>query len=501
MTEPREPESPQSQGVPAVPESAAPEAVTPEAVAPEQAPVVPPAPPVIPAAPSIPSAPPVVAAAAPQAPSSEPVAPEAPVAPQADEVADEPEAAQSEPAAAVVSDPADIVVAPDVAAAAPAAPDAVFVPPVVSEPEIASQPEAASDPEAVPVPETVGAPETPAEPEAVAAPEPVAMPESPVEPPVAAPPTPGLPTVPAWVPPQAASEPSPVEDNSGPESAEVPAAAESAPESPEDPEPAVLLPPAPVPEPFQPSEDVVPAPTWGEPEAASDAGSVPPWGDLRSDPVSQPSVDQDAVSEEQRKLAAERAARRDARSAALASPDLLASSVDSASASPEPVAVPVAAKRTTDGFWASLGLFLLRLSLAAVFGIRGFQMLMDPAGTQKLLSPTLLPMPGLLGPVTAVASLVIAVALVVGLATRYAAIGGAVVAVGSLVWVYWGAFAVFIPVQGFLGESSVVTAAACLLLAFVGAGGWSLDRSLRAARQRDKAAKAAKNSARAIDLD
>lgn len=498
MTESREPESPQPQGVP----------TGPEAATPEQAPAVPPAPPVIPAAPPVfPAAPSIPA---PPVPAAGPAAPEPsaatapPVAPQAE--------APGEPAPdVVVPVPQEVVVPPEAEAPSPdPVAEPVVVEPAVAQPVVAAEPATDAEPEIVASsvgdvsqgvvePEVAAEPEPPVvEPEAVAEPEVPVAPEPVAEPSSAVPVSPGLPTVPAWSPPPAEPEPAP-----GVEDVGAPAVAEATDTS--EPEgvaaPSLLLPPPPPAEPFQPAvEESVPAPVWNEPEAADQAVPVvPAWGGTPS-PLSEASEDNDAVSEEQRKLAAERAARRDARSAALASPDPVVG-VEAFPTGSDSTDEPAATKRTTDGFWASLGLFLLRLALAAVFGIRGFQMLMDPTATQKLLSQTLLPMPGLLGPITAIASLLIAVAMVVGLATRYAAIGGAVIAVGSLVWVYWGAFAVFIPVQGFLGESSVTTAAACLLLVFLGGGGWSLDRSLRAARQKDKAMKAARGSARSIELD
>ena len=66
------------------------------------------------------------------------------------------------------------------------------------------------------------------------------------------------------------------------------------------------------------------------------------------------------------------------------------------------------------------------------------------------------------------------------------------IAGGALAFVQWGAWSPFVPGQpGFLGELELLLAAVGLTLMLVGAGGWSLDRSFRAGRQRDKAEKAA----------
>ena len=43
--------------------------------------------------------------------------------------------------------------------------------------------------------------------------------------------------------------------------------------------------------------------------------------------------------------------------------------------------------------------------------------------------------------------------------------------------------------QGFLGELELVLAAVGLLFLCIGGGGWSIDRSFRSARAKDKAAR------------
>jgi uncharacterized membrane protein YphA (DoxX/SURF4 family) len=195
----------------------------------------------------------------------------------------------------------------------------------------------------------------------------------------------------------------------------------------------------------------------------------------------------DALGIEEQRLAAERAARKEARDAALAA------------SAPVPLVAPVApvvVKRTTDGFFGSLGLFLLRLVVAAIFAIRGLNMLTDLAGTQQLFAQTVIPEPAIMSIVTGVACLLIALALVLGLLTRVAGLGVALIAGGSLAFVQWGAaWSPMLPAQpgqpGFLGETELVLAAVGILLLCVGGGGWGLDRSFRSSRAADKAAKEA----------
>jgi uncharacterized membrane protein YphA (DoxX/SURF4 family) len=188
------------------------------------------------------------------------------------------------------------------------------------------------------------------------------------------------------------------------------------------------------------------------------------------------------ISEEEQKLAAERAARREARAAALAAPP------------PQPVPAPapvVVHKRTNDKFWGSLGLFLLRLVLAGIFAVRGLNILTDIPAAQTQFAKTVLadiqPGPQVWAIITGVASLLIALSLLLGLLTRVAGLGIALIAGGALALVYWGPWNPFVQGQpGFLGEYQLLLATVGVLLLFIGGGGWSLDRSFRAGRERDK---------------
>ncbi|MFT4215581.1 MAG: DoxX family protein [Micropruina sp.] len=187
-------------------------------------------------------------------------------------------------------------------------------------------------------------------------------------------------------------------------------------------------------------------------------------------------------SEEERKLAAERAARREAREAALAAPDVRAV--------PKPVPVLIT-QRTTDRFLGGFGLFLLRLVVAVIMTVRGLDIVMDPAAAQQLFASTVLPEPGITAMVTGIAGLAIAVALVFGLLTRVAGVALTLIAAGALVFVQWGNWSPFVPGHsGFLGEFELLLAAVGVLLACLGGGGFSLDRSFRASRERSRQADA-----------
>lgn len=537
MTEPREPEFPQPEGAtPVVPSSPAGEWPQPPAAAsfppPPTAggafagavpplPPVPGVPPVPPPAPQPVWADPAGAAATPtwSNPVPEPVEEPAPTWAEPTAVISTSEPQTEAPVDPVVPEASAIPATEDVAEPVPVAvwgtPSPVEPEPAVAEPEAASEEPVVA--EALPIPEAVVAPDDQSVPATVETePTPVASwGESSVpspsmdEVPVSATPVPepvAAQTEPTAVIAQPAGEAvAEVDEPSATTAAEtasataalptVPVWTQPEPAQPEPlaaAEPAVLLPPAP---PAVASMPAPPAPDpWSQPAGADLADDEAIFRPYPGAPA--PAAEEQAVSEEERRLAAERAARRAASEAALtatiAAPGPMAAADAASTPIPEPVAPVTVVKRTTDGFWGSLGLFLVRLVMAAIFGIRGVQMLLDTTAADKLFSSTVLPMPTTMALVTSVACVLIAVSMVLGLATRYSGLGAALIAGGSLGLVYWGPWSVFVPNQfGFLGEGELLMAVVGLLLLFIGGGGWSLDRSLRSARERDKAERAA----------
>ena len=155
----------------------------------------------------------------------------------------------------------------------------------------------------------------------------------------------------------------------------------------------------------------------------------------------------------------------------------------------EPVpAPPVLVKRTTDRFLGSLGLFVLRLVTAAVMGVRGYQHLIDIPGFTDFLTRAELPYPTYLAWGIGIAEVLAAVSLLFGLLTRAAGLGIAVLMVGALARVMWGAVNPFQSgVPGFIGETELVLAGVGFLFFCLGAGRWSIDGSIRAGRQKSRA--------------
>ena len=150
-------------------------------------------------------------------------------------------------------------------------------------------------------------------------------------------------------------------------------------------------------------------------------------------------------------------------------------------------APPMTVKRTTDGFFGSLGLFLLRVVVAGVLGVRGYQNLTDIQAFTDFLTRAALPSPHYLAWGIGVAEILAAVSLLFGLLTRVAGLGIAALMIGALARVMWGAVNPFQPgVPGFIGELELVLAAVGIVFLCLGAGRWSIDGSVRAGRQKAK---------------
>ncbi len=130
----------------------------------------------------------------------------------------------------------------------------------------------------------------------------------------------------------------------------------------------------------------------------------------------------------------------------------------------------MAVKRTTDGFFGSLGLFLLRLVVAGDMGVRGYQHLTDIQAFTDFLTRAELPSPTYLAWGIGVAEILAAVSLLFGLLTRVAGFGIAALTIAALARVMWGAVNPFQPgVPGFIGELELVLASVGIVLLCLGA--------------------------------
>ncbi len=157
-----------------------------------------------------------------------------------------------------------------------------------------------------------------------------------------------------------------------------------------------------------------------------------------------------------------------------------------------PVEAPKLPKRTTDKFFGSLGLFLLRLIAAFSLGIHGLQRLADMKGTQQVFSNTVLPAPVAFAWGVAIVEVLVAALLVFGFATRLAGFLMTVVAVGTLAFIQWGSWSIFVDGQtGFIGELDLLLAGIGLVLLCLGGGSWSIDGAVRRSRFKAKTQTAA----------
>ena len=144
-------------------------------------------------------------------------------------------------------------------------------------------------------------------------------------------------------------------------------------------------------------------------------------------------------------------------------------------------------KRTTDKWLPSLGLLLFRWVIAAILGIRGYQMITDIPATRDLMARIGLPYLDYLPWALAIALLLGALGLVFGFAVRIIGLCVAALAICVLVMVKWGVVPIFQSgVTGFIGELEVLLASAGLLLVTLGGGAWGIDGGWRRNRMRDK---------------
>lgn len=234
--------------------------------------------------------------------------------------------------------------------------------------------------------------------------------------------------------------------------------------------------------------------------ASEPAPAAEPTRETHHEPATASSAEVDA---ERERLVAERAARREARLAALApapepepqhvaatpqyaTPVAAGTGATAASAVPVRTETVTVTQRSTDRFAGSLGLFLLRLVTAVIIGIHGMQHLLNlPAATQ-MIQETVLPAPSILAVVLGAAEVAIAIALVFGLLTRLAGLGLALVAGGALAFVRWGSWSPFKPGEsGFSGELELLlVAAACCSCSWGPVAGRSTTASAPVGRRR-----------------
>lgn len=148
---------------------------------------------------------------------------------------------------------------------------------------------------------------------------------------------------------------------------------------------------------------------------------------------------------------------------------------------------PLPPRRSTDKWFGSLGLFVLRLVLAAILAIRGYQMITDIPATRDLLDQIGMPYLEYLPWALAIAHGLAALGLVFGLGVRVIGVCVAALAGCALALVKWGTVEIFqSDLPGFVGELEVLVAAVGFALLTLGSGGWGMDASWRHNRWRDK---------------
>ncbi len=122
--------------------------------------------------------------------------------------------------------------------------------------------------------------------------------------------------------------------------------------------------------------------------------------------------------------------------------------------------------------FAPIGPVILRVVLGALFVLHGIDKFSTGlANVEGFFASNGVPLPGLTTPLVAVVEIVLGLALILGLATRVAALGLAVVVAGAILWVKNDAI---------LGSAELDLAylAGLLALVFTGPGSLSVDKQI-----------------------
>lgn len=188
------------------------------------------------------------------------------------------------------------------------------------------------------------------------------------------------------------------------------------------------------------------------------------------------------VTAEQARLERERAARREARMAALAP----VSEDDPLKPASPPPAPQKPQKKTTDKFAGSLALFLLRVVTAGILFIHGLNGIINSKPVVDTWANTILPYPRYIALGISVAEVAVAIMLLFGILTRVAGLILFAIMAGTLAFVMWGPWSIFeVGGTGFIGEHELLLATVGLAFLFLGAGAWSVDYMVRRNRARE----------------
>ena len=140
--------------------------------------------------------------------------------------------------------------------------------------------------------------------------------------------------------------------------------------------------------------------------------------------------------------------------------------------------------------WPSFVLFVFRLVIATILSIRATQEWANFSQTRGLWATSILPSPGILAGTQIAVEYLIALMLLVGVASRAAGVLLVVLYVSVLSFITWGAVNPFARgVIGFRGEWEVLMVVIGLVFAGIGGGGAAVDGAVHRARLERKNAK------------
>lgn len=144
-------------------------------------------------------------------------------------------------------------------------------------------------------------------------------------------------------------------------------------------------------------------------------------------------------------------------------------------------------KRQADKFFGAFSLFLLRGVLAAILGVLAYQVLQDVTRAEEFIAGTVVPEPRLVAWILGYGLAALAALLLIGLGARFFGVVLVLISGASLAVFRWGSFSIFMDGrEGFLGDRTLLTLVAALVIVAFGAGRWSIDGAISAARRASK---------------
>jgi uncharacterized membrane protein YphA (DoxX/SURF4 family) len=144
-------------------------------------------------------------------------------------------------------------------------------------------------------------------------------------------------------------------------------------------------------------------------------------------------------------------------------------------------------QRDNDRFAGSFALFLLRVVIAAILGVRGVQVVFNIPQTAQVFTDLGVPQGSIFAWVLGGLLLLFALMILLGFGTRVAGVLVAALGIATLAMLRWGPFSPFIAGEaGFIGDFDLLVTVIGIVFLLLGSGGWGVDAAMRHGRAKRK---------------